>query len=83
MHYVHLRTTFEPPHLEYTFVFLQVLADRGTAIADGKVLVNGKPRTKETKRHTGYVMQRDIFFETLTIYQTIRFTALLRCGRNV
>jgi ATP-binding cassette subfamily G (WHITE) protein 8 (sterolin 2) len=45
----------------------------------GQVLFNGRERTKEDMRqHAGYVQQSDHFMPFLTVYETLRYVALLR-----
>ncbi|KAK3249416.1 hypothetical protein CYMTET_41151 [Cymbomonas tetramitiformis] len=61
---------------------LNILADRPSLGQDGiwtgQVLLNDMPRWQKWQRHLGYVMQKDIFFEELTVYETLRFTAMLK-----
>ena len=38
----------------------------------GEVLYNGKPLNKRAKRQVGYVMQDDLLYESLTVYETVR-----------
>ncbi|MEW5311333.1 MAG: hypothetical protein WDW38_003059 [Sanguina aurantia] len=44
----------------------------------GEVLINGQLFTKATRRRIGFVMQDDVLYETLTVYETLQFVALLR-----
>ena len=37
----------------------------------GEVLYNGKPLNKRAKRQVGYVMQDDLLYESLTVYETV------------
>jgi len=62
---------------------LNILAGRSVAGLSGEILINNSPRTKQAKKVTGYVMQRDIFFEDLSVYDTLRYTALLRLPSNI
>ncbi|GAB4821556.1 hypothetical protein N2152v2_008602 [Parachlorella kessleri] len=45
---------------------------------DGSVLFNGGALNKRAKRQTGYVMQDDLLYETLTVFETLYFAAMLR-----
>ena len=38
----------------------------------GEVLYNGRPLNKRAKRQVGYVMQDDLLYESLTVYETVR-----------
>eukprot|EP00820_Chromera_velia_P026808 Cvel_10596.t1-p1 / transcript=Cvel_10596.t1 / gene=Cvel_10596 / organism=Chromera_velia_CCMP2878 / gene_product=ABC transporter G family member 14, putative / transcript_product=ABC transporter G family member 14, putative / location=Cvel_scaffold642:71517-75091(+) / protein_length=675 / sequence_SO=supercontig / SO=protein_coding / is_pseudo=false len=58
--------------------FLNLLSDRSKVGVTGSLLLNGKPKTSSAKRLIGYVMQKDIFFEHLSVYDTLKFTALMR-----
>ena len=44
----------------------------------GRVLVNGRPPTGRWRRQIAFVMQRDIFFEELTVRQELEFALILR-----
>jgi len=44
----------------------------------GTISIDGAEVAKEWQRGLGYVMQRDIFFEELTVQETLMFTAMLR-----
>ena len=45
----------------------------------GSIQVNDKPRNKKTwKKQMGYVMQEDLMFKSLTVRETLQYTALLR-----
>eukprot|EP01102_Stenamoeba_stenopodia_P021037 TRINITY_DN8378_c0_g1_i1.p1 TRINITY_DN8378_c0_g1~~TRINITY_DN8378_c0_g1_i1.p1 ORF type:complete len:700 (-),score=167.09 TRINITY_DN8378_c0_g1_i1:40-2139(-) len=57
---------------------LNVIGGRNTKGITGDILFNNAPRTKELKRITGYVLQDDLLFGTLTVHQTLAFTAALR-----
>ena len=37
----------------------------------GEVLYNGRPLNKRAKRQVGYVMQDDLLYESLTVYETV------------
>ncbi|KAA8490737.1 ABC transporter G family member 22 [Porphyridium purpureum] len=49
----------------------------------GQVTFNGAPRTKDTRRRLGYVLQDDVFFSNLTVRETLWFTARLRVSEEV
>ncbi len=65
--------------------FLDILArrdKRGTT--SGTVLVNGrKMADQEYKRVVGFVDQEDLLMETLTVYETVLYSALLRLPRDM
>ncbi len=39
---------------------------------EGDLLFNGKPAEKKLKRSIGYVMQDDLLYEALTVYEVVR-----------
>ena len=49
----------------------------------GSVLFNGEPIGKSVKRRLGFVLQDDLLHETLTVHETLRYTALLRLPRTM
>eukprot|EP00850_Spirogloea_muscicola_P024387 SM000731S21910 [mRNA] locus=s731:11:2329:- [translate_table: standard] len=60
---------------------LNILAGRvqaGRSKLGGTVLVNGRPRDYTFKRMTAYVMQDDVMFHTLTVWETLVTAAMLR-----
>ena len=61
---------------------LNVLADRPTlgehGTWSGSITLNGRPCGAHWKRAAAYVMQKDIFFEKLTVYDHLLCTAMLR-----
>lgn len=60
---------------------LNILAGRvekSRAELHGEVLVNGGPRTKSFGRISSYVMQDDVLFSTLTVWETLITAATLR-----
>ncbi|XP_072041015.1 uncharacterized protein [Amphiura filiformis] len=57
---------------------LNVLAGRGVGTLTGSILMNNVPLTKKLKRKIAFVLQEDIFFENLTLRETLVFTACLR-----
>ena len=48
----------------------------------GQVLVNGRHPSGRWRRQIAFVMQRDIFFSTLTVRQELEFACALRGGGN-
>lgn len=40
----------------------------------GEVLYNGKKLNKRAKRQVGFVMQDDLLYESLTVYETVRLS---------
>eukprot|EP01104_Vermistella_antarctica_P013164 TRINITY_DN3949_c0_g2_i1.p1 TRINITY_DN3949_c0_g2~~TRINITY_DN3949_c0_g2_i1.p1 ORF type:complete len:818 (+),score=162.59 TRINITY_DN3949_c0_g2_i1:127-2580(+) len=60
---------------------LNILAGRTRTNVTGEILVNGKAKTKAFKRRSAFVLQDDIFFSELTVFQTLELTALLRLPR--
>ena len=65
--------------------FLDILArreKRGTT--SGTVLINGRTMSnQEYKRVVGFVDQEDLLMETLTVYETVLYSALLRLPRDM
>ena len=43
---------------------------------EGDVLFNGRPMEKRMKRSIGYVMQDDLLYEALTVFEVVRSFAL-------
>lgn len=64
---------------------LSILGGRTGMLAklEGDVLFNGQPLSKRTKRRIGYVMQDDLLFESLTVYETLFYAAMLRLPRSM
>lgn len=65
--------------------FLDILArKRKKGTVSGKILVNGRevPDT-EFKRFAGFVDQEDTLMSTLTVYETVLYSALLRLPRDM
>ncbi|KAG7390461.1 hypothetical protein PHYBOEH_007031 [Phytophthora boehmeriae] len=52
------------------------------ANVEGDILLNRQPWTKATKRMAAYVMQDDLFYETLTVKEHLTFQARLRMGKT-
>lgn len=59
---------------------LSILGGRSpkTAVQEGSVLFNDSKLTKRIKRQIGYVLQDDLLYEALTVYETLHFAATLR-----
>ncbi|KAK9803713.1 hypothetical protein WJX73_005190 [Symbiochloris irregularis] len=49
----------------------------------GDCLFNGQPLTKKLKRQIGYVMQDDLFYESLTVWETLDYAAALRLPQHM
>jgi ABC-type multidrug transport system ATPase subunit len=64
---------------------LSVLGGRTPASVkmEGTVLYNGKKLDKKTKRRVGYVLQDDLLYETLTVFETLYFAAMLRLPQKM
>ena len=71
---------------------LSVLGGRGQGLAlqDGAVEFLGaepgepmRAGSKAVKRRLGFVTQDEVLFDALTVYETLRFTALLKLPRSV
>jgi ABC-type multidrug transport system ATPase subunit len=64
---------------------LDILAGRyKTGLVSGSVLINGKvPNRSEFKKISGYVDQEETLMPTLTVYETLLYSALLRLPRNM
>ncbi|KAJ3099008.1 hypothetical protein HDU97_003535 [Phlyctochytrium planicorne] len=64
---------------------LDLLARRNKAgIISGKILVNGKEMSDTDYRSIiGYVDQEDTLMDTLTVYETVMYSALLRLPRTM
>ncbi|KAJ3036219.1 hypothetical protein HDV00_002973 [Rhizophlyctis rosea] len=65
--------------------FLDILARRSKAgTVTGEILVNGKFMSDEAYRSiVGFVDQEDTLMDTLTVYETILYSALLRLPRTM
>ncbi|KAF8554443.1 hypothetical protein OG21DRAFT_1597318 [Imleria badia] len=64
---------------------LDILAHRSKiGSVTGSILVNGRPVTSsQVRRVSGYVDQEDTLMETLTVYETVLYSALLRLPRDM
>ncbi|KAK9815539.1 hypothetical protein WJX72_005401 [[Myrmecia] bisecta] len=49
----------------------------------GEVLFDGQQLTKAAKRHVGFVMQDDLLYASLTVWETLYYAALLRLPRTM
>ena len=63
--------------------FLNCIAGRNVDGVTGKILFNGVKRPINFARFTGYVIQDDLYFETLTVLETLRFCARLKLPRSM
>ncbi|EPQ28766.1 uncharacterized protein PFL1_03569 [Pseudozyma flocculosa PF-1] len=65
--------------------FLDLLARRDKrGVTSGTVLVNGRQLSdSDFKRVVGFVDQEDLLMETLTVYETVLYSALLRLPRDM
>lgn len=50
---------------------------------EGTVTFNGSKLTKDVKRRIGFVMQDDLLFESLTVYETLYYAAMLRLPQEM
>lgn len=58
---------------------LNILAGKvSQGILQGKIKLNGKPRTRSWRHVMGYVEQNEVFLEHLTVNETIDYAAKLR-----
>ncbi|KAG6374438.1 hypothetical protein JVT61DRAFT_4477 [Boletus reticuloceps] len=64
---------------------LDILAHRSKiGSVNGSILINGRPVTSsQVRRVSGYVDQEDTLMETLTVYETVLYSALLRLPRDM
>eukprot|EP00485_Elphidium_margaritaceum_P002163 CAMPEP_0202704864 /NCGR_PEP_ID=MMETSP1385-20130828/17477_1 /ASSEMBLY_ACC=CAM_ASM_000861 /TAXON_ID=933848 /ORGANISM="Elphidium margaritaceum" /LENGTH=624 /DNA_ID=CAMNT_0049362977 /DNA_START=63 /DNA_END=1934 /DNA_ORIENTATION=+ len=58
--------------------FLNCIAGRNVDGVTGQILFNEVPRPINFARFTGYVIQDDVYFESLTVYETLKFAANLK-----
>eukprot|EP00921_Rhytidocystis_pertsovi_P008397 GHVQ01013766.1.p1 GENE.GHVQ01013766.1~~GHVQ01013766.1.p1 ORF type:complete len:703 (-),score=37.11 GHVQ01013766.1:2470-4578(-) len=59
---------------------LNALSGQSSNLTAGDVKFNGKPRSSLQKGMIGYMLQTDILFCHLTVYETLKFSAMLRLG---
>lgn len=50
---------------------------------EGEILYNNARLTKTYKRSVGYVLQDDLLYESLTVWETLYFAAMLRLPRTM
>ena len=50
---------------------------------EGRVVFNGRPLTKRLRRSIGFVLQDDLLYENLTVYETLYYAAMLRLPREM
>ena len=62
---------------------LNTLAGRALSGVTGDIWFNNQRYEKGMKRKLAYVLQQDLFFETLTVKQQLTYTALLRLPNNL
>ncbi|KAJ0399890.1 hypothetical protein ATCC90586_006505 [Pythium insidiosum] len=60
-------------------VLLDCLAHRNRDY-EGSVTYQGEPWSSDSKRHMSYVVQSDLFYETITVHEHLVFQARLRLG---
>ena len=56
---------------------LKVVPGRQTVVS-GQVTVNDVPLNKQLRRRLGYVLQEDVLFPNLTLWETLYFTTMIR-----
>ena len=73
------------PNMAGKSTFLDILArKRKRGVVSGQVLVNGRViPDEEFKKVVGFVDQEDTLMSTLTVYETILYSALLRLPREM
>ncbi|XP_076106535.1 uncharacterized protein LOC143075118 isoform X2 [Mytilus galloprovincialis] len=49
----------------------------------GEITMNGQYFNKHLRRRLGYVLQDDVFMPSLTLYETLYFTAMIRIAESV
>ncbi len=52
-------------------------------VLEGEILVNEKPRDKSFMALVAYVMQDDVLFPNLTVYETFEFAARMRLPKKI
>ena len=62
---------------------LSVIGGRAQSMMrrEGDLLFNGKPAEKRLKRSIGYVMQDDLLYEALTVFEVVRCPSCLSLCR--
>ncbi|CAD5121041.1 DgyrCDS9580 [Dimorphilus gyrociliatus] len=62
---------------------MNILSGRSQCSYTGELLVDGKVPNKSIRRKFCYVMQQDLFFEALTLRETLTFTATIRLSDSM
>ncbi|EIE25035.1 P-loop containing nucleoside triphosphate hydrolase protein [Coccomyxa subellipsoidea C-169] len=64
---------------------LSIIGDRAQSHMkrEGTITFNGEPATKGLKRHIGFVMQDDLLYESLTVWEVLYYAAMLRLPRTM
>ncbi|CAL8462005.1 g1536 [Coccomyxa elongata] len=64
---------------------LSIIGDRAQSHMkrEGAITFNGAPSTKRLKRHIGFVMQDDLLYESLTVWEVLYYAAMLRLPRTM
>ncbi|KAG7378512.1 hypothetical protein PHYPSEUDO_009970 [Phytophthora pseudosyringae] len=60
---------------------LDCISGRNKAV-EGEIVLNGQPWSDATKRLASYVMQDDLFYQTITVKEHLVFQAKLRMGKT-
>ncbi|KAL4092693.1 hypothetical protein PRIC1_011684 [Phytophthora ramorum] len=60
---------------------LDCISGRNRAV-EGEIVLNGQPWNDSTKRLASYVMQDDLFYQTITVKEHLVFQAKLRMGKT-
>ncbi|RLN92146.1 hypothetical protein BBJ28_00019387, partial [Nothophytophthora sp. Chile5] len=60
---------------------LDCISGRNPAV-EGEITLNGQPWSNATKRLASYVMQDDLFYQTITVKEHLVFQAKLRMGKT-
>lgn len=60
---------------------LDCISGRNKSV-EGSVIVNGMPWSQKMKRLTSYVVQDDLFYQTITVREHLVFQARLRMGKT-
>ncbi|CAI5705214.1 hypothetical protein KXD40_008721 [Peronospora effusa] len=60
---------------------MDCISGRNSAV-DGEITLNGHPWSDTSKRLASYVMQDDLFYQTITVKEHLMFQAKLRMGKT-
>eukprot|EP01083_Nonionella_stella_P225530 801704_1 len=63
--------------------FLNCIAGRNITGVNGQILFNDVSRPTNFARFTGYVIQDDLYFESLTVRETLKFSANLKLSQKL